>query len=171
MAGLLDGIRVVETGVLMGVDNLGRLLGDEGADVVKVESPQVGDYLRDIIIRFAPGWSVFHLTLSRPTLGVVIGPLHAAFGVAAALARRARTGEGCYLDVSCADAVLAAGWLDALPALNPELIDPEGPQPGPMDSAKYQHYATEDGKFVLFCAIEAKFWDHFCRAVDREDLL
>ena len=36
---LLDGVRVVETGVLMTVDYLGRLLGDEGADVVKVETP------------------------------------------------------------------------------------------------------------------------------------
>src|SRR4051794_27489404 len=72
MAGLLDGIRVVETGVLMGVDNLGRLLGDEGADVVKVESPQVGDYLRDIMIRFAPGWSAFHLTLNRNKRSVAV---------------------------------------------------------------------------------------------------
>jgi crotonobetainyl-CoA:carnitine CoA-transferase CaiB-like acyl-CoA transferase len=37
--------------------------------------------------------------------------------------------------------------------------------------AKYQHYETSDGKFVLFCAIEPKFWEHWCRAVGREDLL
>jgi crotonobetainyl-CoA:carnitine CoA-transferase CaiB-like acyl-CoA transferase len=274
LTGLLSGVRVVETGVLMTVDNLGRLLGDEGADVVKVESPQVGDYLRDIMTRFAPGWSAFHVMLNRnkrsvaidarteegqrvlgrlittadvfitgnvgttneklgldfdavrrlnpgivycqatgfgavgpyaevPThgmmmddlggsapalqviggvtraapgqgepssLGVVVGPLHAAFGVAAALVRMARTGEGCYLDVSCADAVLAAAWVYALPALNPERLDPTGPMSGPVESAKYQHYATNDGKFVLFCGIEAKFWDHFCDAVDRDDL-
>jgi crotonobetainyl-CoA:carnitine CoA-transferase CaiB-like acyl-CoA transferase len=278
VTGLLEGVRVVETGVLMTVDNLGRLLGDEGADVVKVETPQLGDYLRDIMIRFAPGWSAFHLMLNRnkrsvtvdarttegheilerlveradvfitgnvgttneklgldyasvrrmrpdivycqatgygatgpyaeipthgqmmddlggsaPALqlgprglvegvpgtaeperrsGVVVGPMYAAFGVAAALARRGRTGEGAYLDVSCADAVLACKWLDALPTLNPELVDPTGPTPsGPAASAKYQHYATADGKFLLFCGIEPKFWDHFCRAVDRLDLL
>jgi crotonobetainyl-CoA:carnitine CoA-transferase CaiB-like acyl-CoA transferase len=278
VTGLLEGFRVVETGVLMTVDNLGRLLGDEGADVVKVETPQLGDYLRDIMTRFAPGWSAFHLMLNRnkrsvtvdarttdgrevlerlieradvfvtgnvgttneklgldyesvrrirpdivycqatgygatgpyaevpthgqmmddlggsaPALqrdrrglvervpgtseperrsGVVVGPMYAAFGVAAALARRGRTGEGAYLDVSCADAVLACKWLEALPTLNPELVDPTGPGPsGPAASAKYQHYATADGKFVLFCGIEPKFWDHFCRAVDRHDLL
>ncbi len=274
MTGLLSGVRVVETGVLMTVDNLGRLLGDEGADVVKVESPQLGDYLRDIMVRFAPGWSAFHVMLNRnkrsvaidartdegqrvlgrliasadvlitgnvgttnqklgldfaavrrlnpgivycqatgfgavgpyaevPThgmmmdelggstpaletvggmtreasgqshrgsLGVVVGPLHAAFGVAAALVRRAKTGEGCYLDVSCADAVLAASWVDALPILNPSRVDPTGPTSSPTGSAKYQHYATKDGRFVLFCGIEAKFWDHFCGAVGREDL-
>ena len=39
VTGLLEGVTVVETGVLMTVDHLGRLLGDEGADVVKVETP------------------------------------------------------------------------------------------------------------------------------------
>ncbi len=56
---------MVETGVLMTVDFLGRLLGDEGADVVKVETPGRGDYLRNIMTRFAPDWSTFHLTLNR----------------------------------------------------------------------------------------------------------
>ena len=65
MTGLLEGVTVVETGVLMTVDYLGRLLGDEGADVVKVETPQLGDYLRNIMTRFAPDWSAFHLTLNR----------------------------------------------------------------------------------------------------------
>ena len=71
MTGLLS-VRVVETGVLMTVDNLGRLLGDEGADVVKVESPQLGDYLRDIMVRFAPGWSAFHVMLNRNKRSVAI---------------------------------------------------------------------------------------------------
>jgi crotonobetainyl-CoA:carnitine CoA-transferase CaiB-like acyl-CoA transferase len=278
MANLLEGVRVIETGVLMTVDFLGRLLGDEGADVVKVESPDLGDYLRNIMTRFGPDNSVFHLVLNRnkrsvtvnartpegrtilarlvahadvfitgnvgetnaklgldyesvrrikpdivycqatgfgahgpysevPThgqmmddlgggapeleidehgfvvakegstgsAGVVLGPLFAAFGVAAGLARAARTGAGCYLDVSCADAVLAAQWLGALPALNPSKVDPSGPGGGTGGgaggSAKYQHYQTKDGRFILFCGIEPKFWDHFCRAVGREDLL
>ena len=72
MTGLLAGVRVVETGVLMAVDNLGRLLGDEGADVVKVEAPGVGDYLRNIMVRFAPDWSTFHLTLNRNKRSVTV---------------------------------------------------------------------------------------------------
>ncbi len=236
MTGLLEGVTVVETGVLMTVDHLGRLLGDEGADVVKVETPGQGDYLRNIMTRFAPDWSTFHLALNRnkrsltcdartpegrgvltrlleraeifitgnigdtnrklgldeesvrairPEIvycqatgfgasgpvrgradaraddgrrsgaarrrwrsttdgfvvatgdpvggsgGVVIGPLYAAFGVACALARARLTGEGCYLDVSCADAVLSAKWLDAIPMLNPELVDRSWAGEGP----------------------------------------
>ena len=85
---------------------------------------------------------------------------------------RARlTGEGCYLDVSCADAVLASRWLDAIPRLNPDLVDRSWSGKGPGESTKYQYYETADGKYVLFCAIEAKFWEHWCKAVGREDLM
>ena len=279
MTNLLEGVTVVETGVLMTVDFLGRLLGDEGAEVVKVETPQLGDYLRNIMTRFAPDWSTFHLTLNRnkrsltcdartaegrkilarllrgadvfitgnvgdtnrklgldyeavktikpdivycqatgfgasgpyaevPTHGqmmdalgggaapmalddqgfviatgeavgssggVVMGPLYAAFAVAAGLARARSTGEGCYIDVSCADAVIAGKWLGAMAMLNPEKVDRDwaggGTGGGAGGSAKYQHYRTKDGKFILFCGIEAKFWEHWCRAVGREDLL
>jgi crotonobetainyl-CoA:carnitine CoA-transferase CaiB-like acyl-CoA transferase len=280
MTGLLEGVTVVETGVLMTVDFLGRLLGDEGADVVKVETPQLGDYLRNIMTRFAPDWSTFHMILNRnkrsltcdartaegqeimarlvrdadifitgnvgntnkklaldyetvkainprivycqatgfgasgpysevPTHGqmmdalgggaapmardengfvvptgepvgssggVVMGPLYAAFAVAAALARARLTGEGCFIDLSCADAVVAGKWLGALAMLNPEQMDTawgagRGGTGNGGPSAKYQHYETKDGKFILFCAIEAKFWDHWCRAIDREDLV
>jgi crotonobetainyl-CoA:carnitine CoA-transferase CaiB-like acyl-CoA transferase len=273
----MENVRVVETGVLMTVDFLGRLLGDEGADVVKVETPQLGDYLRNIMTRFAADWSTFHLTLNRnkrsltcdaktaegrqvlakliagadifitgnvgdtntklgldykavkaiksdivycqatgfgasgpyaqvPTHGqmmdalgggaapmaidergfvmptgqavgssggVVMGPLYAAFAVAAGLARARQTGEGCYIDVSCADAVLAGKWLGAMAMLNPERVDPASARGGGdgTGSAKYQYYETKDGKYILFCAIEAKFWEHWCRAVGREDLL
>jgi crotonobetainyl-CoA:carnitine CoA-transferase CaiB-like acyl-CoA transferase len=275
VTGLLQGVRVVETGVLMTVDHLGRLLGDEGADVVKVETPQLGDYLRNIMHRFAPDWSAFHMILNRnkrsitvdartlegrevmarlvagadvfitgnvgatneklgldyesvrrinpdivycqatgfgasgpyaevPTHGqmmdalgggaapmelddrgfvsrsagaeqaagsggVVIGPLYAAFGVAAALVRRSRTGEGAYLDVSCADAVLASSWVPGMRSLNADAV--ELGSGGVGESAKYQHYETADGKFLLFCGIEAKFWDNFCRAVGQEGLI
>ena len=36
-----------------------------------------------------------------------------------------------------------------------------------FSSARYQYYETSDQRFVLFCAIETKFWARFCEAVDR----
>jgi formyl-CoA transferase len=45
-AGALTGIRVVEMGQLIAGPFCGQLLGDMGADVVKVESPGVGDPMR-----------------------------------------------------------------------------------------------------------------------------
>ena len=276
MSGLLEGIRVVETGVLLAVDNLGGLLGDAGADVIKVESPQIGDYLRNIGPVMATDWSVAHLASNRnkrsvtidartpagqgligrlvatadvfitgnigdtnrklgldyeavreikpeivycqitgfgssgpyatiPThgwmmdalgagtppmeldengmvnpipgsrpvggSGVTLGPMYAAFAVAAGLSRRDRFGEGCYIDISCADSVLASKLTSAIGALNADKVDPEAPMGDLTRSAKYQHYQTADKKYILFCCIEHKFWKKFCLVSDREDLL
>jgi crotonobetainyl-CoA:carnitine CoA-transferase CaiB-like acyl-CoA transferase len=106
--------------------------------------------------------------------GTAVGAVHAAFHVAAALVRRARTGAGCFLDASAADAVVAAGWVGATYGLNQHrLTDRRGlrdPSEKPFTGAKYQFYRTTDGNFVLFCAIEPKFWRRFCEVVERPDL-
>ena len=47
MAGALEGIRVIELGQLIAGPFCGQLLGDMGADVIKVEPPGAGDPLRE----------------------------------------------------------------------------------------------------------------------------
>ncbi|WP_309621577.1 CoA transferase [Novosphingobium sp.] len=47
MAGALEGIRVIELGQLIAGPFCGQLLGDMGADVIKVEPPGLGDPLRE----------------------------------------------------------------------------------------------------------------------------
>jgi crotonobetainyl-CoA:carnitine CoA-transferase CaiB-like acyl-CoA transferase len=94
-----------------------------------------------------------------------------AYLVTAALQHRARTGEGCAIDVSASDAVIASAWVGATYALNWERMTDTSSIPPASPQAKYAHYETSDGKFVLFCGIEHKFWDNFCRASGREDLL
>ena len=55
MTGPLDGIRVVDmTSILMG-PYAAQLMGDMGADVIKVESPQ-GDMVRDVGPMLHPAW-------------------------------------------------------------------------------------------------------------------
>ena len=103
--------------------------------------------------------------------GVTIGPLYAAFAVAAGLSRRDRTGQGCTIDVSCADSVLAGKLTPAMEALNADKVNQDRPMADLARSAKYQHYQTAEGKYVLFCCIEPKFWDNFCRAAARDDLM
>jgi crotonobetainyl-CoA:carnitine CoA-transferase CaiB-like acyl-CoA transferase len=107
--------------------------------------------------------------------GTAAGAVHAALRVAAALVRHARTGEGAFLDAAGADAVVAQGWIGAVYALNHDRItDTTGLRP-PGDtertSAKYQYYVTADDRYVLFCAIEHRFWVGFCDAVGRPDLV
>ena len=45
--GPLRGLRVVELGVILAGPFVGRMLGDFGAEVIKVEAPNVGDPMRD----------------------------------------------------------------------------------------------------------------------------
>ena len=45
-AGPLDGVRVIEAGQLLAGPFAGQLMGDLGADVIKVEPPGVGDPMR-----------------------------------------------------------------------------------------------------------------------------
>jgi crotonobetainyl-CoA:carnitine CoA-transferase CaiB-like acyl-CoA transferase len=284
MTELLAGVRVVELGILFNGDYLGMLLGDMGAEVIKVEDPARGDYLREMHGHLAPHWSPTHLQANRnkrsvgldvrdsagraafwrlletadvfvdglatgacdrmgigyaeqrkynpriiycqhtgfgaigpyatlPTHGVMpkaligstpmaMGPdgfLHptptdellggtttagdatitgALFGaayVAAALHRRGLTGEGAWLDISSADAALGSTLTSVVVNLNRErLVDLDGmPTTDGREwrGAKYQYYETRDHRVVLFCCIERKFWQGFCRAISRIDLI
>ena len=104
--------------------------------------------------------------------GVVVGPLFAAYAVAAALYRRERTGEGCYIDLSCADAVLASTWPGAMISRNEEGLEMVAMSPlrsGGI-ATRYAYYETSDHKYLLFCPEEKKFWQRFCELVDRPDL-
>ena len=278
MAQLLRGVKVVELAVLLTGDYVGMLLADEGADVVKVENTQVGDYIRDYQGTLAPGYSPVHLTVNRnkrsltldlhqeegkaifrrlieagdvfvtgnvadttkrlgvdydtlaaikpdliycqatgfgaegpfaahpahgrmmdaqagavavtwgedglahydergdtPTShtssGTLIGPIYAAFGVAAALAQRARTGEGAYIDVSCADSVIAGSWHDLARPLNQDRMTASETFPSPTDTTPdYNYYRASDGKYLIFCAQEPRFWENFVNGIGRDDL-
>lgn len=280
---LLAGVRVVEFAALTSGDYLGMLLADMGADVIKVESPDRGDYVRDILGQIAPHRSPSHEQFNRnkrsvaldlrtdegradfwallksadvfidgftagttdrlgigyqeqrlrhdsiiycqvsgfgatepyasipthgrmmnalaggkphdmggdgylyaaddPTpmggttvsgQGAVLVGLYATQFVLAALLRRSREGIGCYIDVSGADAVIAASPQGAVHAWNDHLLSDRSTMPVKVDgetgSATYQYYETSDEQVVLFGAIERKFWQRFCAAIDRADL-
>lgn len=274
---------MLEAAVLLNGDFLGMLLADLGADVIKIESPERGDYLRDMLGQITPHNSPAHLQVNKnkrslsldlrkpqgrdvffdllatadvfvdgfvagacdrlgigydaqravkpdivychfsgfggagpyspiPTHGQMMnalaaavpvrmeddglvhlyqpdepmggtkaggdgtaaGGVHAAFHVAAALVRRARTGAGAYLDAAGSDGVIAQGWMGAIYALNDARISDRRNlrEPGqPAHSGpKYQWYETADNRFVLFCCIEHRFWERFCDLVGAPEL-
>ena len=75
MAGLLKDVKVLESAMLMTGDFTGQLLADEEADVVKVESPFKGDYLRDFLGQIKPhkkGHSPAHLSVNRNKRSVTV---------------------------------------------------------------------------------------------------
>jgi crotonobetainyl-CoA:carnitine CoA-transferase CaiB-like acyl-CoA transferase len=72
LSGLLSGVRVIEAGSLLNVDTVGMLLGDLGADVIKIEQPGSGDYLRHILGQLAPATSPAHVQFNRNKRSVTV---------------------------------------------------------------------------------------------------
>lgn len=70
--GLLTGVRVLESAQLFNGDTLGSLLADLGADVIKIESPFRGDYLRDMLGQVAPHNSPAHLQINKNKRSVAV---------------------------------------------------------------------------------------------------
>jgi len=98
--------------------------------------------------------------------------LQAALLTVAALLKRERdaeSGAGQHLDVSLAETVLA--W-QAIP-LTAALYEGHRPVRGEVmlngGAACYQVYRTADDRFLSLGALEAKFWENFCRAVGHEE--
>jgi alpha-methylacyl-CoA racemase len=99
------------------------------------------------------------------------GGMQAALAISAALAGRATTGQGAYLDVSVADGVL---WLMSLP-IDEQLALGNAPEPGhdvlSGRFACYATYRTADDRWVAVGAIEAKFFANLCRALGCPELI
>jgi alpha-methylacyl-CoA racemase len=99
------------------------------------------------------------------------GALMAAFGILAALRERDRSGLGQVVDVSMADGALS--WLSMVAARY--FADGVVPSRGGLELAGgllcYRPYECSDGGWVALGALEAKFWQAWCRGVGREDLV
>jgi formyl-CoA transferase len=111
------------------------------------------------------------LEAGRPALvrGQVVDHYAAAllaFGVAAALVHRSRTGEGQAIDVSLLRSALAMQSARLVKAESEPLDVPRDLTIGDIASP----YATRDG-FLIFQANTAPFWSAFCTIVGRQDLI
>jgi len=71
MTGALDGIRVLDLGTRIGAPFAATLLGELGADVIKIEQPGTGDFLRTIP-PFEGGVSLFWAVEGRGKRSVTI---------------------------------------------------------------------------------------------------
>lgn len=105
-----------------------------------------------------------------PPLADHSGAMQAVTSILAALFRRDRTGQGAFIDVSLFESALSWNYLALTPA-GQGRVDPVGRGELTGAAAWYNIYETSDGRFVAFAPIEPKFWQNFCAAVEREDLL
>ena len=94
---------------------------------------------------------------------------HASSMILAALLHRERQGEGCYIDASIFETVLSwQSFGQAGVGRSGRALDPGyGLISGGM--ACYQIYRTADQKFVVLGALEEKFWQAFCTAIERPE--
>ena len=101
--------------------------------------------------------------------------LNAALGTLAAVFRAQQTGVGAIIEVTGAES--SAHWLpDSInSALNKDKLFA---RPGFLNSKNKMagwprlcSYRCSDGKRVFFQALGSKFWQRFCEAVERPDLL
>ena len=106
----------------------------------------------------------------RPALGDRTTAIALAMGVASALVKKERTGEGSVIDVSLlgtASWVLAGDLLAALHGVDP-VQDPERSRTAnPLTNT----YRTRDGRWINLVTMQAdRYWPSLCRVLGRADL-
>ncbi len=97
------------------------------------------------------------------------GGLFPALAIMAALFERERSGKGQYIDVAQTDVLISLNIANIAEILARKRGQEARPYSLRGASLCYNTFKTLDGKFIALGALEKKFWEGFCRAVDRED--
>ncbi len=99
------------------------------------------------------------------------GSWPALAGLLAAVIQRSATGRGQLVDVAMFDGSLSMATM-VFAGVAAGLL-PEGPSQMLLNGGApcYGLYRTQDGGHIALGALEPKFWQNFCQAVERPDLL
>jgi crotonobetainyl-CoA:carnitine CoA-transferase CaiB-like acyl-CoA transferase len=107
----------------------------------------------------------------RGALGDRNGALALAFGVAAALLKRARTGTGSVVDVSLLSTAMWTLSSDLLAALGGDEPKPSSGR-GPLVNPLVGVYRTKDDRHIQLVFLQPdRYWPDFCRVIGRPDLV
>jgi crotonobetainyl-CoA:carnitine CoA-transferase CaiB-like acyl-CoA transferase len=99
------------------------------------------------------------------------GTLSAVMGILAALVDAQRSGQGRYVDVSMTDCTLAHSVVPFARVTTEGEARPRGQDALSGGLPCYGVYETSDGRYMALGALEMKFWQAFCEAVARPDLI
>ena len=105
-----------------------------------------------------------------PIADLMGGALGAAMGILAALFDAARTGRGRHVDVAMADGALAHAVMPLAALATHGSTRRAGSDTLTGALACYGTYRTADGRWLAVGALERKFWDALCDALERPDL-
>lgn len=98
-----------------------------------------------------------------PPMADYAGSLQSVLTILGALHARNRTGQGCTIDISMAEALLSWNTL----SFSAPMRRGSGLLNG--GAAFYQIYPTADARFATLSPLEPKFWDNFCDAVGHPE--
>ncbi len=98
--------------------------------------------------------------LKLPPIADHVGALQALSTMLAALYQQEKTGQGCYLDISLVEPLLAWQYLAENKAESRQITG---------DAAYYNIYETADNRFITLAALELTFWSAFCTAVNKPE--
>jgi crotonobetainyl-CoA:carnitine CoA-transferase CaiB-like acyl-CoA transferase len=109
--------------------------------------------------------------LQRPAFGDNQGAMNLAFGIAAALFKKERTGEGSVVDVSLLATAMWSLAFDVVSARNDGYSGRTPARPSgwnPLTST----FGTKDGRHLTFVLLEPdRYWRSFCEHIDRVELI
>jgi len=101
---------------------------------------------------------------------IVGGTFGATMSIMAALLQQKLQGIGQYLDVSIMDGLVAHNVVAAANIGSESMVgfDTSDMLTGMLHC--YNLYPTKDDRYMVLAALEYKFWDRFCTAINRDDL-
>jgi alpha-methylacyl-CoA racemase len=106
--------------------------------------------------------------MTFPPLADHAGAMLAVNAILAALLRRGRTGKGCRIDVSLAEAAMS--WMSGALTIAHRWGGPKREDSVINGGAAFYHvYQTKDGRFAAIAALEEKFWRGFCTTVGHPE--
>jgi crotonobetainyl-CoA:carnitine CoA-transferase CaiB-like acyl-CoA transferase len=110
------------------------------------------------------------LVQPRPGFGDKTAAMSLAFGIAAALLKRERTGEPSVVDVSLLGAAMWSNSSDIIYSggLGADFTKREIPRTNPISA----YYRTADGRWIGLSMLESdRWWPDFCTHLGRPDLI
>jgi len=103
---------------------------------------------------------------SRGAIGDKPSAMNLAYGIAAALFKRERTGEASVVDVSL---LASAVWTISSDILS-TTIAPTPPDPAVKPNRQLGGYRTKDGRLITVQILNEAHWPGWVRAIGRDDL-
>lgn len=101
---------------------------------------------------------------------IAVGSLNSVIGILAAVNHRRSTGQGQYIDVAMMDGCVPFNSIDGAGFLvSGKQPEREGERLN--GGCVYDYYETKDGQYMSVGSLEPQFWERFCMAIGREDLI